>query len=154
MLSLEKKVPAVLRDPQTPLGRAGVLSFDAAREGRALQQRLYGSPGGESFRTNCNRACRGFLYDILHFEDVKKTYGAASSGAALYLASTRDGRAPYLIFVLIVLILAGIVLWILVFPNETSNGTYQHFLHYAPTYPNIPTTTTNLGLLCRTPFRT
>ena len=153
----EASVPTVLQDPQTSLGRAGVLSFDAAEEGRALARRLYGSSHDQtadsSFWKSCGTACRGFLYDLLHLGDVEKTYGAAGSADALRVATTRDGRAPYLVFTVLLVALAGILLWLIASPAVPSPG-YHRLVHYPLTYAGGATTTTALGPLCGLPFQT
>lgn len=151
-------VPKVLQDPQAPPGRADVLSFDAAEEGRALERRLYG--GGRSrergddapsFWQSCSTACRGFLYDLLHLRAVQKVYGAAGGANALCVATTRDGRTPYLVFVALLLALAAVLFWLLARPAEVPSG-YQSFVLAYPS--TAATTTTALGPLCGLPYQT
>jgi hypothetical protein len=153
--------PQVLRDPPAPLGGAGVPSFDAAEEGRALERRLYGSgragergSEAQSFWQSCGTACRGFLYDLLHLQEVQKVYGAAGGVSALHVATTRDGRTPYLVFILLLLALAAVVLWLLTQAAEIPQG-YPGFVHYPLACPSTAAATTGiLGPLCGLPYHT
>ena len=147
----EAAVPSVMRDPLTPLGRAGVISADAAEEGKALERRLYGdgTHADGSFQARCHTALRGVLYDVLHLKDVQRLYGATSTAGAIQVAATRNGRGPYVAFFVLLLILLCVALWLCTSlvrsstPPRVSYGMPGMF-HYAMPYPGP----TRLGPLC------
>ena len=108
--------PRMMRDPETPLGRAGVVGIDEVESAKQLQRRLYGAskvPVADTFVSRCKAAVLGVLYDLLHYEEAAKAYGGSvdSFGGAVQSVCTRDGRSPYLLFVFIALILGCLVLY-------------------------------------------
>lgn len=109
--------PRMMRDPETPLGRAGVVGVAEVESAKQLQRRLYGSvtPSSvvDSFSSRCLAAVRGLLYDVLHYEEAAKAYGGGRRGnlSAAQAVCTRDGRSPYLLFVFIALLLGCLVVF-------------------------------------------
>lgn len=94
----------------------------------AQERSLYGSGNGnDSFWKRCDTACRGFLYDILHLSEVRKVYGASGNVDALRIATTRDSRLPYLVFIMLLVALAVAVLWLL-----SSRQTPTYTIYHAP----------------------
>lgn len=101
--SLEQFVeatPTQAQDPETPYGRAGIVPNNSIEQGKQLQQRLYGA-AQPSFADQTKTALRGVCYDLLHLDEARRAHGNAWC--------TREGRGPYLLFVVVCLLL---VLWL------------------------------------------
>ena len=66
------------------------------------EKKYYGAfhERSQSFFQKCLLALQASLYDILHFNEMQRQQGSASNGEALFTALTRDGRAPYTMFVM------------------------------------------------------
>ena len=107
--------PRMMRDPETPLGRAGIVAMDEVGSAKQLQQRLYGAstvPVADSFAARCQSAVRGVLYDLLHYEEAAKAYKGGGGGlGAVRFVCTRDGRSPYLLFVFVALLLGFLAIY-------------------------------------------
>jgi len=134
-LSTDSGGAATVRDPETPLGRAGVVGINEMQNARELQRRLYGdsADGVNSFFDRCKRAIRGILYDIVHFDEFKATYGSGnmqspSQTQVLFSLANHDGRCVYLIFVLVSIALFLLLLYIL----------FSSLRRRTPTSPVVP----------------
>lgn len=69
-----------------------------------------GSRGASSFPERCRTHFKGALYDLMHFEDItERQLEAAQCSHRLGFVATREGRLPYLAFLLAVL-LAGVII--------------------------------------------
>ena len=72
-------------------------------------QMLYGDPAGHEgdFMTRCGKNCRATLYDLLHYDAISQDQlTAAGCSSKLGYMTTREGRLPYLLFALTLLVLS------------------------------------------------
>lgn len=121
----------IVRDPETPLGRAGIVGIDEMQNARELQQKLYGSSdvSQNTFLNKCIKSIKGFLYDILHFDEAKNIYGqqnADESGLSIvFKMANRDGRLPHIMFVAISITLVILLLYMIIKPflNPSRNSS-------------------------------
>jgi len=146
--------PRMMRDPETPLGRAGVVGIDEVESAKQLQQRLYGAsktPVADTFASRCKAAVLGVLYDLLHYEEAAKAYGGGGgSFGAVQSLCTRDGRSPYLLFVFIALFLGCLVVYTGF--SATTPPPVQLPTYYPWGYPVPGTAPTALAPLMGFPF--
>jgi hypothetical protein len=141
--------PRVIEQPQVPLGRAAVVGAEEVRSAQALQRRLYGS--GEPrvpFQRRCSQALRGALYDLLHFEEFREQHRPGGCVDAVHQLCTRDGRGPYIGFLLLALVLIAVCLLIPIsaarspqYPSYTS--AYMPMPVMAPAYFRAPAPVAN-----------
>ena len=73
--------------------------------GRVEDSKVYGA--ARPFSNRCLKAVKGLLYDFLHYEEAR---GASTSHfTAAWDILRRHGRAPYVLFVLLLLLLCALL---------------------------------------------
>ena len=107
-------IPTIPDVPQTPHGRAGIDAVDEKGDPGYTRQAVYGSAHRGPFSKRCLTAVRGLLYDFLHYDDARSldASGATSHFTGVWNIVRRDGRLPYILFVLVFLLLCALLLYI------------------------------------------
>ena len=87
-------------------------------EAQVTKQMLYGSSRDSAksrlrrgFVANCQNHCRGTLYDLMHYEAIMpQMMQNENCSSKLGYITMRDGRLPYLLFVLTLFVIAAYIM--------------------------------------------
>lgn len=137
-----------IRDTETPLGRAGVVGMDEMQNARELQRKLYGAnraSNSGNFMDRCQQAVRGFLYDVIHYREASASLYASRSPEEvsskedwadypIILLSTREGRGPFILFVIVSVVLLTLVIVIIARHARSNNLPQTNAVMMQPIY--------------------